>query len=78
MPEPKNCETCTWWSFVFKDGNKEFGTCSNLFVEERLRVTQDYDSNENDDPTIFTEAMFGCVYQEIDGDKTLLKIYPPH
>lgn len=74
MAEPKNCETCTWWSFVFKDGHKEFGTCENIFVQESLRVTEDYDSCENDDPTIFTEALFGCMFQEVDGEKLLTEI----
>lgn len=67
MPVKDNfCKSCLWWSYTFTNGGNKFGTCENVFVTERLRVTEDYDSIENDDPTIFTDSNFGCVYHGIE------------
>lgn len=69
----KFCEDCEWWEFTYQNADKKFGKCSNLFVEENVRVIQD---EENiDDPTVLTEATFGCIYWE-KGDKAVVKIKP--
>lgn len=60
MPEVnKHCENCMWWSHTYDDGLEHWGTCENLFVFEKIKVVQDVDNTE--EPTIFTEAMFGCI-----------------
>jgi hypothetical protein len=52
------CDSCIWWKFHFKNGTDRFGICSNLFINDQIRVTQN-DINE-DDQVVFTKALFGC------------------
>lgn len=77
MANSQTCQYCCWWSFTYKDGRSDFGTCENVFVPERVRVSQDFNAAENDEPVIFTESTFGCVYFEQDGDKAVTKIELP-
>lgn len=59
------CSSCTWWSPTYDNDDMKFGTCENIATQERVRLSQDYNSIDNDDdPTIFTEANFGCIYHE--------------
>jgi hypothetical protein len=61
------CQTCEHWELTYPNGERKFGTCNNVFVPELLKISQDFDTAEIDEPTIFTEACFGCIYYEKKG-----------
>lgn len=63
---------CQWWKFQYDDGDDRFGICSNLDVNEDVRIALE---NNMEDEVIFTKETFGCVWFEKEA-KAVLKIDP--
>jgi hypothetical protein len=61
------CQTCQHWNYTYPNGTMKFGTCQNDFATDKIRLSQDYDTVEVDDPVIYTESCFGCIYYEKKG-----------
>jgi hypothetical protein len=66
------CRHCQWWDFSYENELRRFGKCSNMMVEDDLKLTEE---GEMSDGSIFTFEYFGCVWFEKE-DKVVVKIDP--
>lgn len=65
----QNCNTCTYWKFVYNDGEDKFGICNSDEVQENVRFALDEDAE-----AIYTEGFFGCVFYDNGKDLVVAKI----
>lgn len=61
-----------WWDFSYDNDGKRFGKCSDLNVEDDLKLTEE---GEMSDGSIFTHEYFGCVWFASE-EKVVTKIDP--
>jgi hypothetical protein len=57
----KTCEFCIWWKAQYEDDDTQFGICSNLNVNDDVRIAEE---NNFNDEVIFTAETFGCIWFE--------------
>ena len=69
------CEDCIYWTHVYDNADNKWGTCGNEWVEEKVKVTEEFEPVIDDMKGIFTERLFGCMYFE-QGDRNVVVVIP--
>ena len=71
------CEDCIYWKHVYDNADDKWGTCDNDWVEEKVKVTEEFEPVIDDMKTVFTERLFGCMYFEQADKNVVFKIPVP-
>jgi hypothetical protein len=69
------CEDCEHWNHVYDTSSEKWGTCTNEWVDEKVKVSEEFNPDIDDMKGIFTERLFGCMYFE-QGDRNVVVKLP--
>lgn len=71
------CEDCEHWKHVYDTSDDKWGTCDNDWVDQKVKVSEEFDPVIDDLKVVFTESLFGCMYFEATDRNVVLRIPIP-